>query len=113
GMAVKENIKSYIDTHLSAGAIDVNIMTKIDKENFIKGEQLPVEYNDAHASLRGFANSTLQSSVVLSAGMNPRLYSYFEKFEDFYPDAKGFLKKKIILKVSDYRSAIIQGKFLA
>ncbi|MDD8018390.1 MAG: hypothetical protein PHP42_08455, partial [Bacteroidota bacterium] len=32
---------------------------------------------------------------------------------DFYPDENGSIKKKIILKVSDYRSAIIQGKFLA
>src|SRR5690606_14632417 len=31
----------------------------------------------------------------------------------FYPDASGFLKKKVVLKVSDYRSALIQGKFLA
>jgi hypothetical protein len=41
-------------------------------------------YNDAHASLRGFANSKLSSSMVLSAGMNPRLYSYIEEFDDFF-----------------------------
>lgn len=113
GLVIKETIKNYIDTHLSAGEIDVNIMTKIDKDNFIKGEQLPVEFNDAHASLRGFANSTLESSVVLSAGMNPRLFGYFEKFNDFYPDGNCYIKKRIILKVSDFRSAMIQGKFLA
>lgn len=113
GICIKENIKEYIDSQMSAGEIDVNIMTKIDKDNFKGKEQLPIEYNDAHASLRGFANSTLSSSVVLSAGMNPRLYSYFENFKDFYPDGSGQLKKKIILKVSDFRSAIIQGKFLA
>lgn len=113
GSLLKENIKSYLETHLKAGDIDVNIMTKVDKDNFNKSEQLPVEYNDAHASLRGFANSSLSSSVVLSAGMNPRLYSYFENFKDFFPDANNQLKKKIILKVSDYRSATIQGKFLA
>ena len=113
GSALKENIKNYLEAHLKPGDIDVNIMTKIDKENFVKGVQLPVEFNDAHASLRGFANSNLCSSVVLSAGMNPRLYSYFENFNDFFPDSQGVLKKKIILKVSDYRSAIIQGKFLA
>lgn len=77
------------------------------------GEQLPVIYNDAHAALRGFANSTTRSSVVFSAGMNPRLYSYMETFEDFYPDVKGQFKKKIIVKVSDFRSAMIQGNFLA
>src|SRR5690606_27470761 len=71
------------------------------------------EYNDAHAALRGYAQSKLCSSVILSAGMNPRLYSYLENFEDFFPDADGNIKKKIVLKVSDYRSALIQGKFLA
>ena len=113
GIAFKENIKNYLENNLSAGAIDVNIMTKIDKDNFIKDEQLPVSFNDAHASLRGFANSNLSSSVVLSAGMNPRLYSYFENFEVFFPDSNNTLKKKIILKVSDFRSAMIQGNFLA
>ena len=113
GIAVKENIKNYLEKNLSAGEIDVNIMTKVDKDNFIKDEQLPVAFNDAHASLRGFANSTLTSSVVLSAGMNPRLYSYFENFDVFFPDGNSILKKKIILKVSDFRSAMIQGNFLA
>jgi hypothetical protein len=103
----------WLDDNLSMGSIDVNIMTKIDKENYFGGEKLPVEYNDAHAALRGYANSDLNSSVVFSAGMNPRLYSYIEGFEDFYPNEKGTIKKKIILKVSDYRSALIQGKFLA
>lgn len=113
GISFKENIQSYIESHLSTGEIDVNIMTKLDKDNFIKNEQLPVEFNDAHAALRGFANSNLESSVVLSAGMNPRLYSYFENFSDFFPNEKNQLKKKIILKVSDFRSAMIQGNFLA
>lgn len=108
-----ESVKKFIEENLCPGKIDVNIMTKLDKDNFEKDEQLPTIYNDAHASLRGFANSTLSSSLVLSAGMNPRLYSYIENFNDFYPNAEGQLKKKIILKVSDYRSASIQGSFLA
>jgi len=106
-------IKSWIKDNLSMGSIDVNVMTKIDKDNYFRGEKLPVEYNDAHAALRGYANSDLNSSIVFSAGMNPRLYSYLEQFEDFYPDENGEIKKKIVLKVSDYRSAFIQGKFLA
>lgn len=113
GNSIKDTLKNYLEKNLSVGEIDVNIMTKVDKANFIKNEQLPVEFNDAHASLRGFANSNLSSSVVLSAGMNPRLYSYFENFPDFFPDENGYLKKKIILKVSDFRSALIQGNFLA
>lgn len=106
-------LENLIDDYLEPGSIDVNIMTKVDKDNFIKDEQLPTTYNDAHAALRGFAQSKLSSSVVLSAGMNPRLYSYIEQFDDFFPDINNQLKKKIILKVSDFRSAMIQGNFLA
>ena len=108
-----EEVRSLIKYNLRPGRIDVNIMTKIDKTNYIDHEALPVEYNDAHAALRGYANANITSSIVFSAGMNPRLYNYLENFEDFYPDASGFIKKKIILKVSDYRSALIQGKYLA
>ena len=110
---VKEDIVKWIDAHLHPGSIDVNIMTKLDKDNYSDNEKLPNEFNDAHAALRGYAQSNLRSSIVFSAGMNPRLYGYIEQFEDFYPDKNDQLKKKIILKVSDYRSAIIQGKFLA
>ncbi|MEC3906510.1 hypothetical protein VOI54_05740 [Tamlana sp. 2201CG12-4] len=106
-------IKSWATRNLVMGSIDVNIMTKVDKDNYRKDEKLSVEYNDAHAALRGFAHSKLNSSVVLSAGMNPRLYSYMGQFDDFFPDENGNFKKRIILKVSDYRSALIQGKFLA
>ncbi|NNL03506.1 MAG: hypothetical protein HKP39_14615 [Eudoraea sp.] len=108
-----QEIKTWAKDNLSMGSIDVNIMTKVDKENYRKKIKLPSEYNDAHAALRGYANSVLNSSLVLSAGMNPRLYTYLEQFEDFYPDENGIIKKKIVLKVSDYRSALIQGKFLA
>ncbi len=108
-----DSISKWVKDNLSMGSIDVNIMTKIDKDNYSKGEKLPIEYNDAHAALRGFANSNLESSMILSAGMNPRLYSYIEQFDDFFPNKNGFINKKIVLKVSDYRSALIQGKFLA
>jgi hypothetical protein len=104
---------NYARSNALLGDIDVNIMTKIDKVNYKKGKPLSKEYNDAHASLRGFAKSDLRSSLVLSAGLNPSLYSYMEVFDDFYPDESGSFKKKITLKVSDYRSALIQGKFLA
>ena len=113
GLGINENIKNFLENHLHPGDIDVNIMTKLDKENFIKNKQLSVDFNDAHAALRGFANSNLTSSVVLSAGMNPRLFSYFENFDAFFPDSSSKSNKKIILKVSDFRSAMIQGNFLA
>lgn len=108
-----KDFQNWLNQHLPIGSIDVNIMTKLDSENYKGKEKLPQEYNDAHASLRGFAESDLDSGLILSAGMNPRLYGYMESFEDFYPNEKGELKKKVILKVSDYRSALIQGKFLA
>src|SRR5690606_15448585 len=92
------DIKNWVHENLKRGSIDVNIMTKVDKDNYLNNEKLAVEYNDAHAALRGFANSKLNSSVVLSAGLNPRLYSYIAQFEDFYPNENGVFKKKIILK---------------
>jgi hypothetical protein len=110
---VKEDVRKWIDAHLHPGSIDVNIMTKLDKGNYRGDEKLPHEFNDAHAALRGYAHSTLHSSIVFSAGMNPRLYSYIDQFDDFFPDGNGVIKKFIILKVRDFRSAIIQGKFLA
>jgi len=108
-----KEIKDWLKENLSMGSIDVNIMTKVDKENYSSEGILPVEFNNAFAAIRGFAKSNLNSSLILSAGMNPRLYGYMENFEDFYPDKNGEIKKKIVLKVSDYRSALIQGKFLA
>ena len=108
-----EDLKSWLISNLSMGSIDVDIMTKVDKTNYFNNKELSVEYNDAHAALRGYAKSNLESSVIFSAGMNPRLYGYIGKFDDFYPNKNGYIKKKIVLKVSDYRSAIIQGKFLA
>lgn len=110
----KELCQMELRSKIIAGAIDVNIMTKIDNQNYSKkNELLPMEYSDALSAFRGFANSSLSSSIVFSAGLNPRLFAYLESFKDFFPDAEGNIKKKIILKVSDYRSALIQGKFLA
>ena len=113
GSPDSDEFKNWIATNLEPGSIDVNIMTKLDRENYSKGEKLPPENNDGHAALRGYANSKLSSSLILSAGLNPRLFTYMEQFDDFFPDNNGNIKKKIILKVSDYRSALVQGMFLA
>jgi hypothetical protein len=113
GEAKKQLQKHLIDSMVT-GDIDVNIMAKLDNPAYTDdGEKMPEEFCDAVAALRGFANSRLSSSIVFSAGYNPRLFNYAEQFEDFYPDANGHLTKKIILKVSDYRSALVQGKLLA
>ncbi len=107
-------LQTFLRGEIKPGSIDVNIMSKVDKANLdSEGNTLGVEFNDAHSALRGFAMSELESSIIFSAGMNPRLFSYLETFKDFYPDAVGNFKKKIIIKVSDFRSALIHGKFLA
>ena len=108
-LAVQEQLRQAI----TAGSVDVNIMTKLDCQHYVNGEGLPYEFCDAAAALRGYANSVLDSTVVFSAGFNPQLYSYMAKFQDFFPDKNSYVKKKICLKVSDYRSAAIQGKYLA
>ncbi len=110
----KTQLQDRIRLYIKPGAIDVNIMSKVDRNNVdAAGKDLPVEYSDALAAFRGYANSTLRSSVIFSAGYNPRLYNYVEQFPDFLPDENGELKKKIVLKVSDYRSALVQGKIFA
>ena len=112
--AEKNLLQDELRSAIVPGAIDVNIMSKVDKNNFDdNGNELSMEYSDALAALRGFAQSDLSSSVVFSAGYNPRLYAYVEQFPDFFPDKNGQLKKKIILKVSDFRSALVQGKIFA
>lgn len=112
-ISIPEGIQHFLDQNFHPGKVDVNIMTKVDRENYVKSELLPQEMNDAHSALRGFANSKLDSSLILSAGLNPRLVSYMETFEDFYPNATGQIKKKVALKVSDFRSALIQGNYMA
>ena len=112
--SVRAAFASEITQAMKPGSIDVNIMAKVDGFSFTNsGQPMTAEYSDGSAALRGFAKSELSSSLVLSAGFNPRLYNYLGDFEDFYRDVKGQIKKKIILKVSDFRSALIQGKYLA
>jgi len=110
----KDYFRELLKNEMVPGAVDVNIMSKVDKMNYnAAGDPAGEQNTDALAALRGFANSTLRSSVIMSAGLNPRLYTYLESFPDFFPDVNGQFAKKVILKVSDFRSAFIQAKFLA
>lgn len=110
----KDRLAQKLKASMKPGAIDVNIMTKIDRDNTDKdGNLLPQEFSDALSAFRGFAMSDLDSGIVLSAGFNRRLYAYIEQFDDFYPDETGYIKKRIILKVSDFRSSLTQSKFLS
>ncbi|MEP7141421.1 MAG: hypothetical protein ABI707_01065 [Ferruginibacter sp.] len=110
----KQKLGTYLRTQIKTGSIDVNIMTKLDKNNTNSEGGLIEDGSDAVAALRGYVNSELDnSSVIFSAGLNPRLYNYLEKCTQFDADEDGNFKKKVIIKVSDYRSALIQGKYLA
>ncbi|MDN3658005.1 hypothetical protein QWZ08_20305 [Ferruginibacter paludis] len=110
----KVKLENYLRSHILAGSIDVNIMTKLDRENAGNTGAAAEDSSDAVAALRGYANSNLKnSSIVFSAGLNPRLYNYLEKCSAFEVNEDGGFNKKVIIKVSDYRSALIQGKYLA
>lgn len=91
---------------IKPGSIDVNIMSKLDRLDEESG------ISDALAALKGYAESKLESSIVFSAGINPRLISYLAEFQDFFPKQGKEAKKKIVLKVSDFRSARIQANML-
>ena len=107
------SLQAELKAAVHAGAIDVNIMSKVDKANYnINGEYAGDDFTDAIAAMRGFVQSKLRASVIISAGLNPRLYAYMEQCPELYPSAGAFTKK-VILKVSDFRSAHIQAKMLA
>lgn len=110
--AERERLQQQLKDMLEMGRADVNIMSKVDKMN-LKQREDREKHSDALLALRGFAQSRLKGSLILSAGMNPRLYNYLADFDVFLPDERGTFRKEVVLKVSDFRSAYIQAKFLA
>jgi len=112
--SAKEKLEQLLRSEIKPGGIDVNIMTKVDRDIIDRDGLVVQDGSDAVAALRGYANSELSnSSIIFSAGMNPRLYNYLEQCEDFNIKKDGSFTKKVVVKVSDYRSALIQGKYLA
>lgn len=110
----KTLLDEVLRKHIRAGRIDVNIMTKVDKNNYDGNGNILTDSSDALAALRGYANSDLtNSAVIFSAGLNPRLFNYLETLPAFHPKGWGIFDKAVVVKVSDYRSALIQGKYLA
>jgi hypothetical protein len=103
----REDIETTLTHSMLEGSIDVNIMVKLDRQ--------PVdEESDAKTALKGYAKSLLKNSaIVFSAGINQGLYNYMAQFKEFYRNATGEITKRIIVKASDFRSALIQGKYLA
>lgn len=110
----KLELQNWLRDNMEPGSIDVNIMTKLDRKLYGKdGAVLDSKTWDAHAALRGFAKSSVEGTIVLSAGLNKKLYGYMAQLKEFLPNSDGSFSKKIAIKVSDYRSAETQGKFLA
>ena len=98
---------------LTLGPIEANIMTKLDRAVELDGGPRPDGESDAVAAMRGVAKSELRGALVLSAGMNVKLFAAMSAYEDFFPTVDALPIKRVILKVSDYRSALVQGKLLA
>ncbi|MFM2360550.1 MAG: hypothetical protein RLY16_2543 [Bacteroidota bacterium] len=112
--AERVKLEALLRAQIIPGSIDVNIMTKVDGDRYTQEGELIENGSDAIAALRGFVNSDLEnSSVIFSAGLNPRLFNYLESCTVFQPNEAGEFTKKIVVKVSDFRSALIQGKYLA
>lgn len=86
---------------MEPGEIQANIMVGLNHDEA------------AFDAVRGFAASKVSGALVLSAGVNLSVFEEIAKCKDFYRTGKRPPKKKIILKVSDYRSALIQGRYLA
>ncbi len=109
----RDGARDELRHRVTPGSTGVNIMTKLDGARDNTGASPPGHDSDAHAALRGFAESAVCGPVIFSAGANPGLFAYLSDFPDFFPDASGRIKKTIVLKVSDFRSAHVQGRMLA
>lgn len=86
---------------MEPGEIQANIMVGLNHDEA------------AFDAVRGFAASKVAGALVLSAGVNLSVFEEIAKYKDFYRTRDKAPTKKIILKVSDYRSALIQGRYLA
>jgi len=112
-LAQKTRRQDELRRLMKPGRINVNVMTKVDCTiDRVNNRMLDPDKTDALNGLKGYGESDLQSSIIFSAGMNPRLYGAITQYPDFFPDRSGEIKKQVVLKVSDYRSAAIQGRFL-
>ena len=112
--AAKDSEAIALTASIETGSIDVNIMTKLDRRPVLKdGTVVEARMSDAKMALEGFARSKARGNMVFSAGINPTLYGTIEEFPAFYRQGELEADKGIIVKVSDFRSALTQGRFLA
>ncbi|WP_289023848.1 hypothetical protein [uncultured Salegentibacter sp.] len=113
-LSERDELEQQLKEKMVPGAVEVNIMTKVDKDNPGKDKAIAPNSSDALTALRAYATSELKNSaIIFSAGLNPRLFNYMEEFKEFDATGWGKFDKKVVIKVSDYRSALIQGKYLA
>lgn len=113
GSEARRAAESELTARMEPGSIDANIMTKLDRRAFRDGVMVDARLSDAKLALEGFALSTNPGNMVFSAGINPTLYGTIEEFPSFYRQDGQEALHGIVVKVSDYRSALTQGRFLA
>lgn len=96
-----------LTSKMEMGEIQANIMVNLN------------HMDAALDAVHGFALSKIHGSLVLSAGINLGVFEEIARHECFYR-REGISggrniapTKKVILKVSDYRSALTQGRYLA
>lgn len=110
----KTAMQDELRTKMEPGMVEANIMTHPDRLAYDQDNQpLAHEFSTTMLALQGFAESRGEGAVVFSAGYSPHLYRYTSSFDSFFATADAPARKKIVLKVSDYRSAAVQGRFLA
>lgn len=90
-----------LTSKMEVGEIQANIMVNLN------------HMDAALDAVQGFATSKIRGSLVLSAGINLGVFEELAKHECFFRHDGVAPAKKIILKVSDYRSALTQGRYLA
>lgn len=110
----RDRAEAALTDRMEPGSIDANIMTKLDRRPVgADGALSDPRLSDAKLALEGFALSRNPGNMVFSAGINPTLYGVIEEFPDFYRQGSAEAAKGIVIKVSDFRSALTQGRFLA
>ena len=93
---------------------EVNLTSKMEVGEIQANIMVNLNHMDAALdAVQGFATSKIRGSLVLSAGINLGVFEELAKHECFFRHDGVAPAKKIILKVSDYRSALTQGRYLA
>ena len=63
--AEKVKLQDVLRSQAVPGTIDVNIMPKLDRDTYKRGNKLPPEWADAMTALRGYAKSKGQAYIIV------------------------------------------------